>query len=48
LDFNNAKVEFMVGLYARKPGEFSPLVESGNSPVYTPIEGSGEIPEWNL
>lgn len=47
LDLRNAKVEFMVGLYARNPGSFSPLVESDEKPAYTPIEGTGEIPVWN-
>lgn len=47
LDLKNARVEFMVGLYARKAGEFSPLVEVGSEPAYTPIEETGEIPIWN-
>lgn len=47
LDKKNSRVQFMVGLYARKPGEFSPLVESAGEPTYTPIEGTGKIPTWN-
>jgi hypothetical protein len=47
LDFKNAAIECMVGLYARNPGDFSPLVESGESPKYTKIEGTGEIPSWH-
>lgn len=47
LDMKNYRVEFMVGFYAREPDEFSPLVEKNGDPVYTPIEGTGEIPAWN-
>ena len=47
LDMKNSRVEFMVGLYARQPDEFSPLVEVGGKPTYTKIEGTGAIPEWN-
>lgn len=36
-------IDFMVGLYARKPGTFSPLVEEGAPPVYTNREGD-EVP----
>lgn len=32
-------IEFMVGLYARKPSNFSALVEDGAQPVYTNREG---------
>jgi len=47
LDLKNSRVEFMVGLYARDPGVFSPLVEKNDLPVYTPIDRTGEIPVWN-
>lgn len=47
LDFKKAKVDFMVGLYARNPGRFSPLVEENSEPAYTPIEETGEIPVWS-
>ncbi len=40
LDMKNSNIEFMVGLYACQPGEFSPLVEADGIPVYTKIEGS--------
>ncbi|MCH7960638.1 MAG: hypothetical protein IID08_10930 [Candidatus Hydrogenedentes bacterium] len=40
LDIKNANIDFFVGLYARKPGTFSPLVEIDASPVYTPLEGT--------
>lgn len=46
LDFENANIEFMVGLYARQPGDFSPLVEVDGVPVYTRLDDGGEIPEW--
>lgn len=46
LDFKNANIEFMVGLYARQPGDFSPLVEVDGVPVYTRLDDGGEIPEW--
>lgn len=46
LDFNNSNIELMVGLYARQPGEFSPLVEVDGIPVYTGLDDGGEIPEW--
>ena len=42
----NSAIEFMVGLYARQPGEFSPLVETDGSPIYTEIEGTGLMPKW--
>ena len=48
LDIDNSTIEFMVGLYAREPGSFSPLVEKNDSPTYTELEGSGEVPEWNI
>lgn len=38
--------ELFVGIYARKRGEFSPLVDEGASPVYSPVEKTGEIPYW--
>lgn len=48
LDLRNATIEFMVGLYASNPGTFSPLIEASQSPVYTPLEGTGKIPVWEL
>ena len=32
--------------YPRKAGTFSPLVEETQAPVYTALEGSGQIPAW--
>jgi hypothetical protein len=46
LDPKNATIQLMVGLYARKAGTFSPLVEETQAPVYTALEGSGQIPAW--
>lgn len=46
LDMKNATIAFMVDLYAREPGEFSPLVEKDGAPNYTILEGTGRIPSW--
>jgi len=46
LDLKNATIQLMVGLYARKPSAFSPLVEETQSPVYSALEGTGQIPTW--
>ena len=46
LDLENSTIQLMVGLYARNPGTFSPLVEATESPAYTPLEGTGKIPAW--
>lgn len=46
LDLKNATIQLMVGLHARKPGTFSPLVEEMQSAVYTALEGTGQIPTW--
>lgn len=46
LDIKSATLEFFVGQYARAPGRFSPLVENGEAPRYTPLEGSNLIPQW--
>ena len=40
LDPKNANISLYVDLYARTPGEFSPLVEADAAPVYTKLEGS--------
>lgn len=40
------RIEFMVGLYAQKPGSFSPLVEDGAQPIYTKREGNDASLEW--
>ena len=46
LDMKNATIQFMVDLYAREPGQFSPLVEKDGVPNYTKLEGTGVIPKW--
>ena len=43
VDLKHATVEFMVGLYARERDDFSPLVEKGEEPVYTKLEGTGDV-----
>jgi hypothetical protein len=39
-------IQLFVGIYARKRGRFSPLVEEGAEPNYTPLERTGEPPVW--
>ena len=39
-------IQFMVGLYARRPGTFSPLVEDGAQPVYSKREGDNSPLVW--
>lgn len=48
LALSRKTIELFVGLYARKPGAFSPLVEDGDEPHYTPAEGSKESLAWPL
>jgi hypothetical protein len=48
LDMKNSTIEFFVGLYARNPGVFSPLVEMDGIPSYTAVEGTGLIPKWEI
>lgn len=40
-------LEFIVGLYARNPGSFSPLVEDGQKPTYAPLLNGGIIEGWS-
>jgi hypothetical protein len=42
LDFKHSTISLMVGMYARQPSEFSPLVEMGSEPSYTAVEGSSD------
>jgi hypothetical protein len=42
----DGSINFMVGLYASKPGTFSPLVESGAEPNYAPRPGTDIRPHW--
>lgn len=46
VNLNHATLELMVGLYAQKPGTFSPLVEDGAEPIYTPLDKSDVRPVW--
>lgn len=46
LSLKHATLELMVGLYATKPGPFSPLVEHDRVPVYTKLEGHEALPAW--
>lgn len=39
-------VDLMVGLYAQRPGKFSPLVEADADPIYTAVEGRSEPVTW--
>jgi hypothetical protein len=45
LDLEGATVALWVGLYARDRDPFSPLVERGDAPVYTPL-ANGEPAVW--
>ncbi|MEK9138113.1 MAG: hypothetical protein AAB393_13390, partial [Bacteroidota bacterium] len=42
----DGSINFMVGLYASRPGTFSPLVEHGASPEYAPRPGTSIRPHW--
>jgi hypothetical protein len=42
----DGSINFMVGLYASKPGSFSPLVEHDCAPVYAEIPGTTIRPFW--
>jgi hypothetical protein len=46
LDFKGATISLFVGLYARKRGAFSPLVEHDGVPQYTKLEGVDDPPKW--
>ena len=46
LDLRRARIELFVGLYARDPSDFSPLVERDSQANYTKLEGSGVVPAW--
>lgn len=41
-------IDLFVGMYARVPGSFSPLVETDKEPQYTSLEGADELPKWDL
>ncbi|MCV0350137.1 MAG: hypothetical protein K5863_08665 [Nitratireductor sp.] len=46
LSIPHRTLDLMVGMYARDPGVFSPLVEKDGLPVYTNREGSVTPLEW--
>ncbi|HEY1505409.1 MAG TPA: hypothetical protein VGF92_13970 [Stellaceae bacterium] len=47
LDFDAGNLQMMVGLYARRAGTFSPLVEADALPTYTRLEGSSDELRWD-
>lgn len=42
----DGSINFMVGIYASRPGAFSPLVEDGAQPTYATIPGTTARPHW--
>jgi hypothetical protein len=42
----DGSINFMVGLYATRPGAFSPLVEYGARPSYSIVPGTDIRPHW--
>jgi hypothetical protein len=47
LEFDpDGSINFMVGLFATRPGRFSPLVEAGAEPSYATIPGTQIKPHW--
>jgi len=48
LSLQKETVELFVGMYARKPGAFSPLVEHDAEPSYSAVEGVKELPVWDV
>ena len=47
LDFEGETISLFVGMYARQRDQFSPLVEFGEEPLYTLVEGRTEAPTWD-
>ncbi len=47
LSLKKETVELFVGMYARQPDVFSPLVEHGEQPQYTLVEGNLKVPHWD-
>ena len=48
LDFEGETIALFVGMYARERDGFSPLVEKGSEPKYSPVEGSSTPPKWDF
>ena len=46
VDVERNSIQLWVDLYARNPGSFSPLVERGGEPVYTPLDSTDTRPTW--
>jgi len=47
LEFDpDGSINFFVGLYASKPGAFSPCVEASAQPVYAEVPGTKKRPYW--
>lgn len=44
----DGSIDFFVGLYAQKPGSFSPLVEANSEPAYATIPDSEFHPYWPI
>jgi len=42
----DGSINFMVGLYASRPGTFSPLVECDAIPIYSEVPGTAFRPHW--
>lgn len=43
---SDGSINFMVGVYASEPGQFSPLVERDQQPVYPLVPGTSVRPFW--
>ncbi|MFK4824895.1 hypothetical protein ACI0FM_08920 [Paenochrobactrum sp. BZR 588] len=46
VDVKQSTLDLWVDRYAQKPGTFSPLVEVGADPIYTPLDKSDVRPMW--
>lgn len=46
VNLETANVDLWVAQYAQRPGTFSPLVEEGAEPIYTPLDKSDIQPTW--
>lgn len=46
IDLKHGNLRLWVDQYAQNPGDFSPLVESDGTPIYTPLDKSDIRPTW--
>lgn len=46
VNVRDANLDLWVGLYAKNPGTFSPLVEVGAEPIYHPLNANQLRPSW--